>query len=39
MRLMPAGYQQFCPIAKASEVFANRWTPLIMRELVLGNTR
>jgi DNA-binding HxlR family transcriptional regulator len=31
---MPVGYQQFCPIAKASEVFANRWTPLIMRELM-----
>src|SRR5262249_20161555 len=23
---------QFCPIAKASEVFATRWTPLILRE-------
>jgi DNA-binding HxlR family transcriptional regulator len=33
---MAAGYQQFCPIAKASEVFANRWTPLIMRELMAG---
>ena len=31
---MAAGYHQFCPIAKASEVFANRWTPLIMRELM-----
>ena len=31
---MPAGYHQFCPIAKASEVFATRWTPLIMRELM-----
>jgi DNA-binding HxlR family transcriptional regulator len=33
---MQAGYGQFCPIAKASEVFASRWTPLIMRELMAG---
>jgi DNA-binding HxlR family transcriptional regulator len=33
---MQSGYGQFCPIAKASEVFANRWTPLIMRELMAG---
>jgi DNA-binding HxlR family transcriptional regulator len=30
-------YDQFCPIAKASEVFANRWTPLVMRELMAGS--
>lgn len=28
-------YAQFCPIAKASEIFAERWTPLIIRELLL----
>jgi DNA-binding HxlR family transcriptional regulator len=33
---MPAGYGQFCPVAKASEIFANRWTPLIVRELMAG---
>jgi DNA-binding HxlR family transcriptional regulator len=33
---MQSGYGQFCPVAKASEVFANRWTPLIMRELMAG---
>jgi DNA-binding HxlR family transcriptional regulator len=27
-------YGQFCPVAKASEIFANRWTPLVMRELM-----
>jgi DNA-binding HxlR family transcriptional regulator len=32
-------YGRFCPIALASEVLADRWTPLIVRELVLGNTR
>jgi DNA-binding HxlR family transcriptional regulator len=32
-------YGQFCPIAKAAEVLGERWTILIMRELVLGSTR
>jgi DNA-binding HxlR family transcriptional regulator len=32
-------YSQFCPVAKAAEVIAERWTPLIVRELLLGNTR
>jgi DNA-binding HxlR family transcriptional regulator len=31
---MSNGYDQFCPVAKASEIFATRWTPLIMRELM-----
>jgi DNA-binding HxlR family transcriptional regulator len=31
---METGYNQFCPIAKASEILATRWTPLIMRELM-----
>ena len=33
---MSIGYDQFCPVAKASEIFAARWTPLIMRELMTG---
>ncbi len=33
---MENGYNQFCPIAKASEILAMRWTPLIMRELMTG---
>jgi DNA-binding HxlR family transcriptional regulator len=32
-------YGQFCPVAKASEIFAERWTPLILRELLLGSHR
>jgi len=28
------GYGQFCPIAVASEIVAERWTPLILRELL-----
>jgi DNA-binding HxlR family transcriptional regulator len=29
-------YGQYCPIARASEIFAERWTPLIVRNLHLG---
>ena len=32
-------YGSYCPVAMASEVIADRWNPLIIRELVLGNTR
>jgi FAD/FMN-containing dehydrogenase/DNA-binding HxlR family transcriptional regulator len=30
------GYGQFCPVARASEVLAERWTPIIVRNLLLG---
>ncbi len=33
------GYGQFCPIAKAAEIVAERWTPLILRELLYGSHR
>jgi DNA-binding HxlR family transcriptional regulator len=33
---MDRGYGQYCPIAKGAEVFAERWTPLIIRNLYLG---
>src|SRR6185436_11266281 len=33
------GYGQFCPVAVAAEVFAERWTPLILRELFSGSHR
>jgi DNA-binding HxlR family transcriptional regulator len=32
-------YGRFCPVALGSEVLADRWTPLIVRELVIGSTR
>ena len=32
-------YGQFCPIAKASEVLGEKWTVLIVRELLLGTKR
>jgi DNA-binding HxlR family transcriptional regulator len=34
---MKSVYGQFCPVAVASEIFAERWTPVILRELVLGS--
>ena len=34
-----AGYGQFCPIAQAAEVLTERWTPLVIRELVYGSRR
>ena len=36
---MKTVYGQFCPVAVASEIFAERWTPIILRELVLGSRR
>lgn len=33
------GYGQFCPVAKACEVLAERWTPLLLRELLCGSRR
>ena len=32
---MSRGYADYCPIAKASEILAERWTPLIIRNLHL----
>jgi hypothetical protein len=36
---MKTGYGQFCPVAVASEIFAERWTPIILRELLLGSRK
>lgn len=33
------GYGQFCPVAKAAEIICERWTLLILRELVCGSCR
>jgi Predicted transcriptional regulators len=33
------GYGQFCPVAKAAEIIAERWTPLVLRELLCGSRR
>jgi DNA-binding HxlR family transcriptional regulator len=32
-------YGQFCPVAKAAELFCERWTALILRDLGLGVSR
>ena len=34
-----SGYGQFCPVAKATEILCQRWTPLILRELLVGSSR
>jgi DNA-binding HxlR family transcriptional regulator len=31
------GYGQFCPVARAAEIVAERWTPLVLRELLCGS--
>jgi len=31
-------YRQYCPIARASEILAKRWTPIIIRDLLNGPT-
>ena len=32
-------YASFCPVAKTAEIFAERWTPLLLRELMMGARR
>lgn len=32
-------YGQFCPVAQALEILAERWTLLVVRELLMGSTR
>ena len=32
-------YGQFCTVARGAEIFGERWTPLIVRELLCGSTR
>lgn len=36
---MRSGFGQFCPVAMACEIFAERWTPIVLRELLAGSTR
>lgn len=31
-------YGEYCPIAAGVECFGDRWTPLILRELIIGST-
>jgi DNA-binding HxlR family transcriptional regulator len=32
-------YGQFCTVARGAEIFGERWTPLVIRELMCGSTR
>lgn len=34
---MGSSYHQFCPVAKAMELLDERWTLLIVREMVMGS--
>lgn len=34
-----SGYGQFCPVAQALEIVGERWTLLVVRELLCGNYR
>jgi DNA-binding HxlR family transcriptional regulator len=36
---MPESYGQFCPVAQAAEVLTERWTLLVLRELLMGSSR
>lgn len=33
------GYGQFCPVSRAAEILAERWTPLVVREILCGSSR
>jgi DNA-binding HxlR family transcriptional regulator len=33
------GYKQYCPVALTTEILGRRWTPLVVRELLLGSVR
>jgi DNA-binding HxlR family transcriptional regulator len=33
------GYGQYCPVAKATEILNERWTLLVLRELLFGSRR
>jgi len=39
LKAMPRyrGYGQLCPVARAAELLAERWTPIIVRELLYGS--
>jgi len=39
MKLGERVYGQFCPVAMGAEIFATRWTPIVLRELLSGSTR
>lgn len=36
---MAGGYGQFCTVARGAEILCERWTPLVVRELLCGSRR
>lgn len=39
MRERTAGYGQYCPISRALDLLGERWTLLVVRDLLVGTTR
>jgi DNA-binding HxlR family transcriptional regulator len=39
LSIMSSAYGQFCPVSKAAEIVCERWSPLIIRELLSGSSR
>jgi DNA-binding HxlR family transcriptional regulator len=39
LTMTQGSYSQFCPVAMAAEIICNRWTLVLLRELVSGSTR
>lgn len=39
LRMPYDGYGQFCPVALTAAILTERWTPLVVRELLSGSTR
>ena len=38
-QMTQASYNQFCPVAMASEILCTRWTLILLRELTVGTCR
>jgi len=36
---MTDSYSQFCTVARGAEALCERWTPLVVRELLCGSRR
>ena len=34
-----SSYGQFCPLAQATQLLCERWTLIVVRELIAGSTR
>src|SRR5437764_15461337 len=39
LRRMPTAYDKFCPVARTLDIIGERWTMLIVRDLVMAGPR